>query len=131
MLVDMYRLHVRSKLEICVPLWHSSLTKLEIRRIENVQKMAFAIIMGLNYKSYSSALVFLQLDKLEDRRKQLCYNFAVKCVKNPKHEHMFPKSLGPLRTRNSKMFHEQKCRTAHCYKSAIPYMTRLLNEANV
>ena len=133
-LLDMYTLHVRSQLEICVPLWHSSLTKVETRRLENIQKMALAIILGLNYRSYSSALVSVELEKLEDRRKQLCLNFAEKCVKNSKHAHMFPKTLVPSKTRKfkkSKKFLEQKCRTSRSYNSAIPYLSRLLNEANL
>ena len=79
----------------------------------------------------------MNLATLELRRQQLCLNFAVKCVKNPKHSHMFPKTnLHQLRTtnyrkcKNERDFFEQKCRTGRLYKSAIPYMTRLLNESS-
>ena len=36
----------------------------------------------------------------------------------------------PMRTRKHRKLHEKKSRTNRYYKSAIPYMTRLLNEEN-
>ena len=128
-LLDTYRLHVRSQLEICVPLWNSALTKVEISRIENIQKMAFAIVLGRSYKSYDRSLKYFKFDTLKNRRRQLCLKFAKNCVKDPKHSHMFPKFKG-IRARKSKVFIEPKCRTTRGYRSAIPYMTRLLNESN-
>ena len=97
-------------------------------RIERVQKMAFSIILGTEYSSYDVALTLLEEDTLQNRRTNLCHNFASKCTKDPTHSHMFTK-MDPNRpiTRNRKTFREVKCRTSRLYNSAIPYLTRLLN----
>ena len=125
-LLEAYKLHVRPILEECVPLWHSSLTIKDSNRIEKVQKMAFSIIVK-KYSSYRKALNTLKEETLKSRRKTLCLKFAKKCVKNPKHSNMFPQSSG-LQTRNKNTFQEYKCRTGRFYKSALPYLTRLLNQ---
>ena len=126
---EMYILHIRTVLEFAAPLWHSSLTVSDQNRIERVQKMAFSIILGPAYTNYDVALTLLEEETLLNRRKQLCLNFASKSSKDPQHSHMFP-ATNPNRpvTRNRKKFHETKCRTMRLYKSAIPYLIRLLNE---
>ena len=125
--LETYTLHVRSQLEICLQLWHSSLTSKENDDIERVQKIACAIIL-CSYDSYSKNLETLGLKTLKDRRTDLCKEFAKKCVKNPRHSSLFPSSISRPKTRNSKPFTEYKCRTQRFYKSAIPFLTRLLNE---
>ena len=124
-LLETYKLHIMSLLEGCVPLWHSSLTIIDSNRIEKVQKMAFSIILN-SYDSYSKALATLNQKTLKSRRSQLCLEFAKKCLQNPKHSNLFPISTGP-KTRNKTTFDEYYCRTARYYKSAILYLTRLLN----
>ena len=90
--------------------------------------MAFAFIMG-SYGSYTKARESLREPTLKERRIELCKTFANKCVKNPRHSHLFPK-LDPSRplTRETKPFIEYHCRTKRFYDSAIPFLTRLLNE---
>ena len=44
-LLETWKLHIRSLLEGSVPLWHSSLTVTDSDRLEKVQKMAFSIIL--------------------------------------------------------------------------------------
>ena len=90
-LLEAYTLHIRSKLEICVPLWHSSLTSEDTTKMERVQKAAFAIILG-SYGSYSKALKSLGQETLEKRRLMLCNNFAKKCFENPRHSNLFVKT---------------------------------------
>ena len=48
------------------------------------------MILQNNYTEYEDALAQLDLDKLSDRREQLCLSFALKCVRNPKTQDMFP-----------------------------------------
>ena len=127
-LLEAYHLHVRSKLEICVPLWHSSLTSNETIMIERVQKTAFAIILS-SYGSYSQTLISLGEVSLECRRLELCKTFAKRCAQNPRHTSLFPRpnESRPL-TRNGKPFMEYSCRKKRFYISAVPFLTRLLND---
>ena len=128
-LLEAYRLHVRSILETNVPLWHPALINTDRNRIERVQKMAFSIILGYNYTDYMVALTLLVEDTLENRRETLCLNFAKKSAQHPKHKHLFPRNTRP-KTRKKKIFVETKCRTQRRYKSAVPYLVRLLNREN-
>ena len=94
-----------------------------------VQKKAFAIVLGKNYTSYESALSFLHQERLDLRRTNLSYSFALKCTQSDQHKSMFP--LNPnLRQnmRNKKPFMEYKCNTSRYYSSPIPYLSRLLNK---
>ena len=80
-LKNIYILFVRSQLEQSAVVWHSSLTQENISDLERVQKSAIKIIMGNDYRSYKKSLHFLELDTLQERRKQLCLKFAKRCLK--------------------------------------------------
>ena len=77
-LIDLFKLHVRSTLEMAVPLWAGSITKKEINSIERVQKISTKFILGNRYRSYDQALTILELDNLEARRDEICLKFAKK-----------------------------------------------------
>ena len=79
-LIDVYEKQCRSVFELAVPVWNAGLSVSNCNQIERVQKTAFAIILGENYTSYSSALKKLQMDTLSDRRKALCLSFAKKII---------------------------------------------------
>ena len=128
-LVAVYLTRVRSILEFAVPVFHSSLTADQSRKIEMVQKKALAIIMDRKYTSYDHVLLQLNLDRLDVRREQLCLSFALKCVNSPKHKSMFPPNPNHRpNMRNPKPYKEQFCNTARYYHSSIPYLARLLNK---
>ena len=127
-LVDTYVKQVRSILEMACPVWHPSLTKADCKELERVQKSALAIILGSSYSSYNSALDFLDLESLEDRRDRLCLNFALKCESDPKHSKWFLKSADGPSTRNKVTYKPVWTRTDRFRDSPIPYMTNLLNE---
>ena len=55
-----------------------------------VQKKALAIILDNSYLRYEFALSELNLERLDDRRLQLCYSFALKCSSSSRHSSMFP-----------------------------------------
>ena len=88
-LLDIYIKQIRSVLEMAVPAWQSSLTIADKLKIERVQKAALHIILGSDYVSYPNALENVNLLTLEDRRIQLCFKFAQKAYKNPKHTNWF------------------------------------------
>ena len=124
-LIDVYEKQCRSVLELAVPVWNAGLSVSNCNQIERVQKTAFAIILGENYTSYSSALKKLQMDTLSDRRKALCLSFAKKSYKSEKFKKWFCDEEGPGPV---KQLVEVKTRTGRYKKSPLPYLTELLNQ---
>ena len=90
----------------------------------------FAIILQADFRSYNRALERLGQDRLSVRRTAAALKFGEKCLQNPKHSDMFPRSLqGRLNLRGQRVpFQEQLCRTDRLSDSSIPAITRLLNE---
>ena len=131
-LITVYQTCVRSTLEFAAPVFHSGLTKDQSSQIEVVQKKALAIILGRTYSSYESALEHLHLERLDTRRANLCYTFALKCAKSDRHRSMFPlnQHYRP-NMRNPKPFQEYTCRTSRYFNSPVPYLARLLNKKSV
>ena len=123
-----YKMFVRSVLEYSSVVWHSSLSGLNSKDIERIQKAACKVILKDQYVDYESALKYLNLDKLEVRRKKLCLNFAKNTVKNAKVKSMFPFSKSKRITRNSDKFLVNFGNTERYKKSAIPYLQNLLND---
>ena len=66
---------------------------------------------------------------LETRRKNLCLDFARKCVKK-KLSYMFPKNLKThsMNTRKDELYKVHYANTGRYQKSSIIYMQNLLNE---
>ena len=126
-LVSVYTSHIRSVLEMAVPLWHNSITQRECQDLERVQKNAMAII--LYSLDYICSQVILDLESLESRRENLCITFAKKASKNEKHSKLFHKVPSDLpNTRGEhNVYFEVKYRTQRYNRSSIPYLTRLLN----
>ena len=96
---------------------------------ERIQKIAFHTILGDKYNSYTSALKTLGMEKLSQRRKQLCLKFAKRALKSKKFSKWFKPSDPNLRTRTQKpKFCNVFSRTAIFEKSPISYLTKLLNQ---
>ena len=55
-LLHIYILYVRSLLEYCSVVWHSTLTVDQSQDIEHVQKVCLKVIMGDQYIGYDNAL---------------------------------------------------------------------------
>ena len=126
-LITLYHLKIRSILEFGAPAFHSSLTLEQSKTLETIQKKAFSIILGQKFKNYTNALKILQQENLSVRRLKLCENFALKCLSNPRHSDLFNTNLGP-KNRHTKKLKEPKCNSTRYYNSAVPFLTRLLNE---
>ena len=131
-LKDIYVLFIRSILEQSAVVWSSSLTCENKNDLERVQKSALRIILGNEFKNYSSALNRLNLLTLEERREQLCLSFAKKCTKNDKMKHMFPlnEHKHSMKTRHKEKYKVYKAKTERLKKSAIIHMQHLLNSEN-
>ena len=127
-LITLYILKVRSVLMFGAVTFHSSLTQELSRRLELQQKKALKIILGSQYCNYSNALVVTALPRLDTLREDACLKWALKAQSNPKHSDMFPLNQSNVNTRNRKKFKEYFCHTAKYFESAIPTMTRRLNE---
>ena len=129
-LKDIYFLFIRSLLEQSATVWHSSLSQENISDLERVQKSAVKIILGDRYIGYRKSLIKLEMLNLQERREQLCLQFALKCVKNPKTKHMFSYSNTThiMQTRKHEKYLVQHANTERLKKSAIIYMQNLLNE---
>ena len=127
---QIYFAFVRSHLEKSATLWHSSLTQKNQNDLERLQKTAVRLITGNSNINYKKGLLKLDIDYLPTRRKKLCLDFATKCTKHPKLNHMFPK-LPKTKCRKSNKFFVQFARTERLRQSAIIYMQNLLNEENV
>ena len=136
-LLEIYTLFIRSKLESCCVVWHSSLTLEQQDNIERVQRVCLKVILRDNWVSYDAALEMTGLEKLINRREDLCLNFATKCTTHPKHKLKFPlnnpSELVPpnghahhLRERERYVVNPAKTETYR--QSALPYMQRLLNK---
>ena len=125
-----YTLFIRSLLEQSATVWHSSLTQENITDLERVQKTAVKVILQDNYKGYKQGLAQLNIETLEERREELCLNFAKKCTKNEKMKHMFPLNdkTHSMDTRNDEKYKVQFANTDRLKNSAIVYMQNLLNE---
>ena len=130
-LKDIYFKQVRSILEYAAVVWHSSLTQTNTAHIERVQKCALAIILGEKYTSYENALKLLKIDQLSIRREALCKKFARKTFKNEKYDHWFVRDQNTANTRRqTQSVKPVLTRTKRFMKSALPYITSLVNIDN-
>ena len=128
-LLKVFQTRIRSTLEFGAPVFSCALTKEQSSKLESVQKKAFAVILGKEYQTYESALQTLNQDRLDTRRAELAYKFALKCSKSTKHSAMFPRNpFYRENMRNSKPFLEFQCHTSRYFNSAIPALSRLLNK---
>ena len=128
-LLDVYCLFVRSLLEYCSVVWHSTLTKEQSADLERVQKTSLKIILGERYSGYSDALDAFNLKTLSSRREARCLNFGLKALKHPKDMKMFPDNDEcDHDLREEEKYHVNFARTSGYKKSAVPYIQRLLNQ---
>ena len=123
-------MYVRSILEKSATVWHSSLTEENKTDLERVQRSVLKIILGEQYKSYSNALLKLQLETLNLRRENLCLSFAIKTSKNPQFQHLFPRNENSkqINTRYPDKFKVQHANTDRLKYSSVISMQHLLNE---
>ena len=127
-LKTIYKLFIRSILEQSAVVWHSSLNIKDSDELERVQKSATKIIMGNKYSDYDNALKFLQIDRLSERRKKLCLNFAKKSVKHEKAGKIFPLKQLKKQLRSNELYKVNFASTDRYQKSTIPFLQSLLNK---
>ena len=121
------RVHIESK----ATLWHSSVTLAQSRALTRAQRVAMAAITGRWQASHSGQLAELALEPLDNRRIRLCRRFAERTATRSRHTDLFSLEAAGVtaRTRRAErgLYREPNCRTNTYYKSAVPYLTRLLS----
>ena len=131
-LLHIYILYIRSLLEYCSVVWHSTLTVDQNHDIESVQKLCLKVILGPAYDGYDAALEYCGLERLSDRRDAKCLKFGLKCLLHPVHSKLFPVNPNilenPHNTRNSEHFLVNKAKSESYRKSTVPYIQRMLNQ---
>jgi hypothetical protein len=127
-LKEIYVLFIRSILEKSSVVWHSSLTKENENDLERVQKTAFRVILGKQFKDYKHAMKTLNIRSLKKRREELCLNFAKKCTQHRKFKSMFPKNKQVRKLRKQEIYKVTSAKTDRFKRSAVIYMQHLLNE---
>ena len=120
-LIDVYRLYVRSVLEMASPLWGGSITKKNSQDIEAVQITCMKLIGGQQFQDYEQSLQMMGLDSLVARGEKLCLKFAKKSLKSSRFKHWFP-TKASLKTRSGKKFIEPKGNTKRYLTSSIPHL---------
>ena len=125
----LYILYVRSILEQSCVVWNSSLTAENSNNLERVQKAAVRIILANRFENYDDALDKVDLQRLTERRNDLCLKFAKKCTQSEKTQDIFPlkRKIHDIDVRYPEKFVVKFAKTERLKKSAIPNMQRMLN----
>ena len=128
-LLDVYVLFIRSIVEYCAVVWHSSLTSEQSNSLEMIQKTCLRVILGENYVSYEAALEMCDLVTLSQRREDRCLSFARKCLKHPDLRKIFPlNSSNPNQKYTSREKYVVNFARTETYKmSTVPFLQRKLN----
>ena len=129
-LLEVYVLFIRSLTEYCSVVWHSSLTEELTNSLERVQKTCLKVILGDQYLGYQSALKMCNLKSLHDRREDRCLNFAVRCLKHPLNNRLFPLDTNKhsLHAKSKEKFTVNFAKVGALNRYTIPYLQRMLNK---
>ena len=128
-LLLVYKGYVRPCLEYAAPLWHAGLTQQQANHLEKIQKRVCRCILSFDYTTYTEALVTLDIQSLQDRRIQLCKEFAIKASSSVKFSRWFPCSdfSSRMQLRKRAHFKPYRFKTNRFKNSTLPYLTSLLN----
>jgi hypothetical protein len=128
-IVTYWKSEGRCHLEYGVPVWNGGVTKGQQRDLQRVQRRAVAAITGSRRDDYTASCHRLGLEPdLGRRRLQLCRTFARRTAMKSRHQDLFTRLENPRQTRGGrKEWREPPCRTRRHFRSARPYLTRILN----
>ena len=120
----------RIHLEACTPLWHGSISRAQSRALEKVQRLALSTITCWTME-YQDQLDLLGLENLVSRRNNLSLTWARRTAGKSRHRNIFQEADNAHNTRiKHKAYIEPKARTTAYQNSAVPFLTRLLNNKN-
>ena len=123
-LVHIYILFIRSLVEYCCAVWHSSLTEEDSSSIERIQKVALRMILKEDYSDYPSSLQVSGLETIKQRRTQLSLSFAKKCLKSDRMSDLFPLNNKTVKPRPHEKYYVTPAKTECLAKSTVPYLNQ-------
>ncbi len=119
-IVDTYVSIVRSILEYACIVWHPGLTKYQSEQIEHIQKRCLNIAHP--DLSYDDALIQSNLERLVDRRENMCKKFFTE-IQDPDHKlhYLLPPPRDYVRLRHYRKYEPPKSKTERVKRSVINY----------
>ena len=123
----LFKLFVRSQLEVAAPLWANSITIGDRSRLERVQRAAVAVLTAGSRLDYGQSLQGLGLCNLEKRRQALVKKQAIKMAEDTRYSDFFELRTGS-KTRSKNRYMEPTYKTNRMKFSAIPSFLRSLNK---
>jgi hypothetical protein len=129
-LINIYCLFVRSRAEYASVAFHSSLTQEQAKKIENIQKTSFKIILHDEYVDYMSSCLLLGLPTLAQRREARSLTFARRCLENKEMSRFFPRvpNIPQQELRDRDIFKVNFARGAKYQQSAVIHCQKQLNQ---
>ena len=114
-------------------------------KLERVKKRAVGLILGTTYVKYErcymvkgetvpyeATLKYLEIPKLAELRESLTRTFAIDTFNNERHKDLFERKNNVRSNARFKPdIQEETCKTDKLKNSAIPYMSRLLNNSRI
>ena len=127
-LLDIYYSYVRPSLEYAAPVWSTSLPQHLSNNIEQIQRRAFRIILGVSHVSYRRSCERLQAQTLSQRRNDLVQRYALSLPgKAAMHSLLAPPQETNYNLRSRRRYMYPKVRTERFRLSTIPYCINVLN----
>ena len=132
-MVHFWILFCRSVLEQSCVVWGTSLTQENIDNLERTQKTFTKLVLREKFKSYENALLLLNMDNLETRRKDMILRFAKNGIKNQTLNDLFPinEKIHKMNKRTNEKYEVNFANTDRLKNASIITMQKLLNEDNV
>ena len=134
-MVHIWIVYCRSTLEQSAVVWAGSLSEKNKEDLERTQKSFAKLVLRKEYQddnenAYENALIKLNLQSLEQRRKELCLQFAKDSIKNGILNDLFEENSDKheMKTRHHEKYDVLKSNKDRMRKSGIVYMQNLLNE---
>ena len=129
-MVHIWILFCRSVLEQSCVVWGTSISKENIEDLERTQKSFSKLILKEKYKDYENALILLNLESLETRRKEMCLKFAKSGIKNNTLQDLFPTNdkAHKMKTRNNNKYKVNFANTGRLKNASVITMQNILNE---
>ena len=126
-LIRIYSAIIRPICEYASQAFHYQLTKEQAERIESIQRRVLKTIYGCG-TSYREALERSGLQRLAERRMDLCMKFAKKTAENQRYSHWFPPNEPiPHNIRRRRQYKEERTSTKRLQDNPVYQMRRMLN----
>ena len=129
-MVHFWTLFCRSVLEQSCVVWGTSLTQENNEDLERTQKTFSKLVLKEKYKDYENALLILNLESLQNRRKDMILRFAKNGIKNKTLSDLFPTNdkIHSMNKRTNEKYAVNFANTDRLKNGSIITMQKMLNE---